>query len=68
MLQWGMITNQEDIAAIARWAVVTFGSEASSIIRRRAAENLIADEREAAALWCQVADVADLYLGQASVH
>ncbi|MDE2463433.1 MAG: hypothetical protein KGO02_06950 [Alphaproteobacteria bacterium] len=63
-----MITNQEDVAAIARWAVITFGSEAGTVIRRRAAENLLADEREAAALWCQVADIADHYLGQASVH
>ena len=57
-----------DIHAIARWAVSVYGAEAVPIIRRRAAENLMADEPEAAETWKQVADVADHYLCGRHLH
>lgn len=51
-----------DIHCIARWAISVYGADAVPIIRRRAAENLLADEPEAAETWKLVADAADHYL------
>lgn len=57
-----------DIETIARWAVLTYGAEAVPIIRRRAAENLLADDPEAAACWKQVAEAVRDYLAGRSLH
>ena len=57
-----------DILAIARWAIATYGADAVPIIRRRAAENLLADEPEAAECWRRVAEAASRFLGMPTVH
>ena len=57
-----------DIETIARWAVSTYGADAVPIIRRCAAQNLLADEPEAAECWRLVAEVADQFLYGRSVH
>jgi len=57
-----------NILAIARWAICTFGAEAVPIIRRRAAENLMADEPEAAECWKRVAAAADRFLAGRVMH
>ena len=57
-----------DILTVARWAVATYGAEAVPIIRRRAAENLLADEPEAAECWRLVAEVASQTLAGAQLH
>lgn len=57
-----------DILAIARWAIATFGADAVPIIRRRAAENLLAEELEAAECWKRVADAAGRYLAGRLLH
>lgn len=51
-----------DILDIARWAISTYGVSAVAIIRRRAAENLMAGEDEAAECWKRVAEAAAAYL------
>jgi len=58
-----------DILTLARWAIATYGAEAIPIIRRRAAENLLADEPEAAECWKLVAEAASQTLaGGAQLH
>ena len=57
-----------DILAIARWAISTYGGEAVPIIRRRAAENLLADDPEAAECWKRVAEAAGRFLGSRTLH
>lgn len=57
-----------DILSIARWAVASYGADAVPIIRRRAAENLMADEPEAAECWRQVADAASQFLCGRVLH
>ena len=57
-----------DLHGIARWAGSVYGAEAVPISRRRAAENLMADEPEAAETWKQVADVANHYLCGRHLH
>lgn len=57
-----------DILTVARWAVATYGAEAIPIIRRRAAENLLADEPEAAECWKLVAEAASQTLAATQLH
>ncbi len=57
-----------DILAIARWAIATYGANAVPIIRRRAAENLLAQEPEAAETWKQVAEAASRFLCGRTLH
>lgn len=57
-----------DILDIARWAIAAYGVSAVAIIRRRAAENLMAGEEEAAECWKQVADAADAFLCGRRAH
>lgn len=57
-----------DILALARWAISTYGAQAVPIIRRRAAENLMANEPEAAECWKQVAEAASRFLCGRTVH
>lgn len=51
-----------DILEIARWAISVYGAQAVPIIKRRAAENLMAEEPEAAECWKQVAEAASDFL------
>ncbi len=64
----GAMDAEFDILAIARWAVASYGAEAVPIIRRRAAENLMADEPEAADCWRRVADAASRFLRGRVLH
>jgi hypothetical protein len=57
-----------DILEIARWAISVYGAMAVPIIKRRAAENLLADEPEAAECWKQVAEAAHNFLCGRRVH
>lgn len=57
-----------DILEIARWAISEFGADAVPIIRRRAAENLLADEPEAAETWKRVAEAASDFLCGRHLH
>jgi hypothetical protein len=57
-----------DISTIARWAISLYGAQAVAIIRRRAAENLLADEPEAAACWREVAEAANNFLCGRYLH
>ena len=66
-LAWGpalafCMELDSDIVVIARWAVATYGAHAVPIIRRRAAENMMAEEPEAAECWKRVADAANDFL------
>ena len=63
-----MLRNQDDIIEIARWAVRAFGQDAVMVIRRRAAENLLAEEEEAAQTWRLVADAAQDFLCGRNLH
>ena len=57
-----------DIVAIARWAIAAYGAQAVPIIKRRAAENLMADEPEAAETWKRVAEAANNFLCGRHLH
>lgn len=57
-----------DILAIARWAISVYGAQAVPIIKRRAAENLMADEPEAAETWKRVAEAANHFLCGRHLH
>lgn len=63
-----MATELDDILAIARWAVGAFGADAVAVIRRRAAENLMAEEIEAAQTWHRVAEAASHFLCGRHLH
>ncbi len=47
--------SARNIIAIAREMVGQYGSEAASVMERRAQENMTAGDGEAAAFWAQVA-------------
>ena len=57
-----------DILTIARWAISVYGADAVPIIKRRAAENLLADEPEAAECWKRVAEAAGHFLCGRHLH
>jgi len=53
---------------LASWAVAAYGPCAGAIIRRRVAESLLANDREAARCWRLVAEAADHYIDRRQLH
>lgn len=54
--------EDRDVFAVARAAVLSFGTETPGIMERRAEAHLRADEREGAEFWKSVAAAARLVL------